>query len=352
MTVKEVFELRKQGKIEEAYEAIRPMYAVHKGKYTTLCMFWTASDILKKRLKELKELHAQGGAGADPAEVRQRAVERQKRLDEAEKIFKALLKVLPNVDNRDGKALSSILHAAVALDKEDRTFSMLSFVEQLKVEQLSDEDWKTIIAPAVAGQPSHPIPSVAQQVLTCAFHELQEQMYGDFVTRRAPLSHDEVLSSCLQVMPLLQEAMRRNPRDKHNRRYMAVVYTVMGEREKAVAIYRELLMRCHDSYLYAELAELTDEPGPKAALYCKAIQNQRQEKFRTGYRLALARLLIDRDKPRAAYELKKCVDTRKALGYHITRDVEQMQQLLTGIQPVGDAEQQDFYKRMSEKFPH
>ena len=36
MTVKEVFELRKQGKIEEAYDAIRPMYAVHKGKYTTL----------------------------------------------------------------------------------------------------------------------------------------------------------------------------------------------------------------------------------------------------------------------------------------------------------------------------
>ena len=52
MTVKDVFELRKQGKIEEAYEAIRPMYAVHKGKYTTLAMFWTASDILKKRLKE------------------------------------------------------------------------------------------------------------------------------------------------------------------------------------------------------------------------------------------------------------------------------------------------------------
>ena len=52
MTVKEVFELRKQGKIEEAYETIRPMYAVHQGKYTTLCMFWTASDILKKRVKE------------------------------------------------------------------------------------------------------------------------------------------------------------------------------------------------------------------------------------------------------------------------------------------------------------
>lgn len=325
MTVKEVFELRKQGKIEEAYEAIRPMYAVHQGKYTTLCMFWTASDILKKRIGE-------------------------KRFDEAEKIFKALLKVLPKIDDSVGKAHSSILYAAVTLSKEDRNFSMISFVEQLKVEQMSDDDWKTIIAPAVDGQPSHPIPSVAQQVLTSAFHELQEQMYGDFMTRKVPLSHDEVLTSSLKVMPLLQEAMRRNPRDKHNQRYLAVVYTIMGEREKAAAIYQQLLKRSHDSYLYAELAELTDEPGLKAALYCQAIENQRQEKFRTGYRLALARLLIDRDKPRAAYELQKCAATRKALGYHITHDIELMLQQLTGIQPVTDAEQQDFYQRMTKKF--
>ena len=31
MEVKDIFELRKQGKIEEAYNAIRPMYAAHKG---------------------------------------------------------------------------------------------------------------------------------------------------------------------------------------------------------------------------------------------------------------------------------------------------------------------------------
>ena len=215
MTVKEIFELRKQGRIEEAYEAIRPMYAVHQGKYTTLCMFWTANDILKKRVGE-------------------------QRLDEAEKIFKALLRVLPNIDDKDGRALSSILYDAVTLDKESKSFCMLDFVEQLNVEKLSDEDWKSIVAPAVAGTPSHPIPSVAQQLLTCAFRELQEQMYGDFMTKKAPLSHDEVLASSLKVMPLLQEAMRRNPRDKHNQRYMAVVYTIMGEREKAVDIYKSL----------------------------------------------------------------------------------------------------------------
>ena len=73
MTVKEVFDLRKQGRIEEAYEAIRPMYAAHKGRYTTLCMFWTAADVFKLRLD-------------------------QKRVEEAEKILEALKRMLPQVE--------------------------------------------------------------------------------------------------------------------------------------------------------------------------------------------------------------------------------------------------------------
>ena len=73
MTVKEVFDLRKQGRIEEAYEAIRPMYAQHKGRYTTLCMFWTAADVFKLRLE-------------------------QKRVDEAEKILEALKRMLPQIE--------------------------------------------------------------------------------------------------------------------------------------------------------------------------------------------------------------------------------------------------------------
>lgn len=321
MTVKEVFDLRRQGRIEEAYEAIRPMYAVHQGKYTTLCMFWTASDILKKRIKE-------------------------KRYEEAEKILKALLRILPNIEDRDGKAQSSILHAAVTLDKVDRSFCVLDFVEKLKVEQLSDEDWKTKTTTITPVSPGHLIPSVCQQLLTCAFREIHEQKDGDFMAKKNPSSHDEVLASCLKVMPLLQEAMRRNPCDRRCRRYMAMVYAIMGEREKAADIYQQLLGRSRDSYLYAELAELTDDPGRKAALYCAAILNQRQEKFRVGYRLELARLLLDRDNARAAYELQKLVETRKALGYHITRDIEEMLCKLAGIQPVTEASQEEFYGKM------
>ena len=73
MTVKDIFDLRRQGRIEEAYDAIRPMYAAHKGRYTTLCMFWTAADVFKLRLD-------------------------QHRIDEATKILEALKRMLPRVE--------------------------------------------------------------------------------------------------------------------------------------------------------------------------------------------------------------------------------------------------------------
>ena len=104
MTVKEIFDLRKQGKIEEAYEAIRPMYAAHKGRYTTLCMFWTAADVFKLRLE-------------------------QKRVDEAEKILEALKRMLPRIEeitkeldkqrDQKGKASSTAETKDVVAKKAD-----------------------------------------------------------------------------------------------------------------------------------------------------------------------------------------------------------------------------------------
>ena len=77
MTAKEVFELRKQGHQEEAYEAARCLYATDKSPYTSLAMFWTAVDMLRLCV----------GEG---------------RFDEAEKIFHALERMLPTVPDKDG----------------------------------------------------------------------------------------------------------------------------------------------------------------------------------------------------------------------------------------------------------
>lgn len=103
MTVKEIFSLRKQGKIEEAYEAIRPMYRVHKGYYTSLCMYHCAKDVFHLRLAE-------------------------GRIDEAEKIYLALQKLLvslrwqaaqgravPFIDDCDGSVAKFMAEANAKL---------------------------------------------------------------------------------------------------------------------------------------------------------------------------------------------------------------------------------------------
>ena len=314
MEVKDIFEMRKQGRIEEAYDAIRPMYAVHKGKYTTLAMFWTASDMVKKRLSE-------------------------KRVEEAQKIFEALLRVLPSIDDRDGKAHAAVVNAALRLGKEVENFSMLQFLEQFGTEHLTEADWKPVMPekkePPSPGTRVFPLPSNALRMLTMGFHDLQ----------RSPTPE-----RALKVMPLLQEAIRRHPRDKNVVRHMAQVYVIMQEPAKATELYRQLLTRYHDSWLYAELAELTEEPGERAALLILAITHQRQEKFRSGYHLQLAQLLMGRDNTRAAYELNRCLAIRQQQGFHNTHEIEELRRSLAGVQPASEASQQEFYSKMKLKY--
>lgn len=77
MTAKEVFELRKQGHLEEAYEAARSLYATDKSPYTSLAMFWTAVDILRLKVSE-------------------------GHLDEAERLFAALNRLVSTIPDKDG----------------------------------------------------------------------------------------------------------------------------------------------------------------------------------------------------------------------------------------------------------
>ncbi len=76
MEVRDIFALRKAGKIEEAYNLIREKYKTYHGHYTSLCMFWCASDVLQLRLEE-------------------------GRFDEARQIFLALEHMLPNLPDDD-----------------------------------------------------------------------------------------------------------------------------------------------------------------------------------------------------------------------------------------------------------
>lgn len=92
MTVKEVFLLRKQGHVEEAYDAIRSLYAVDKEPYTSIAMFLTATDILKKRLQEGKT-------------------------SEANKIFMAKERMLPQIHDEKGWVRKCFENCQTLIDK-------------------------------------------------------------------------------------------------------------------------------------------------------------------------------------------------------------------------------------------
>lgn len=113
MTVRDIFELRRQGRIEEAYKAIRPMYAAHKGKYTSLCMFWTASDIFKLRLE-------------------------QERVNDAYLIFQALKHVLPYINDSDGKAMAFMQYAARRLAKVRKSEEEITEAPQPITQELTE----------------------------------------------------------------------------------------------------------------------------------------------------------------------------------------------------------------------
>ena len=99
MTVKEIFELRKEGRVEEAYNAILPMYKVHHGKYTSLAMFWCAVDMMNLLL----------GKAVDQTDQSLNA------LHEAEKIYLSLQRLAPKIYDELGACQQTVLNLGEAL---------------------------------------------------------------------------------------------------------------------------------------------------------------------------------------------------------------------------------------------
>ena len=93
MTAKEIFELRRQGRKEEAFEEARLLYATDKSGYASAAMFWTATDILRSRAHE-------GKTG------------------EAKKIMMALERLLPNVPDKDGWVEEAMSRCRSLLEKD------------------------------------------------------------------------------------------------------------------------------------------------------------------------------------------------------------------------------------------
>lgn len=94
-TIQEIFEMRKNGQFEQAYQTVLPMYREHHGHYTTLCMFWTATDVMRLRIEAGK-------------------------CDEAEQIFASLRNLYPSLQDRDRSAARTLNRLALLLATKEQ----------------------------------------------------------------------------------------------------------------------------------------------------------------------------------------------------------------------------------------
>ena len=298
MDVKDVFELRRQGRTEDAYAAILPLYAAHKGHYTTIAMFWVGVDMMRLRYQ-------------------------QRHLEEAYKIFKSLMRLYPTMKDTDLKGQSAMMRAAIQVFEHNNSFSMLDFITHWDITRLTEDDWKG------TQHEGFVTPSTGMRIVGKVFKEVAANPTVDMALRAAPI---------------LAEALKHSPYNRDNQRYKAIIYQIMGKKDKAINIYRHLISRSKKSTLFQELATLIDDERYKIALLCKAITLQRDEKFRQRMRFTLAELLFRQDKARARYELDKCLEARRQAGFTITWAMQNLTASLSEVNPVSDADQKAYYR--------
>ena len=213
--------------------------------------------------------------------------------------------------------------------KVDDGFDVLEVVSKMEVEKLPEDAWEDY----EDKQHQH-VPSPALQLLTLAYLQLK---------------CEPTVGRALQMMPLLQLAVSRYPEGEDVRRYSAFVYMIMGEPTKAISLYNKILQHRHEPRLYAELADIIDDPCYKAGLLCKAIEHESREAYRTGYRLDLAQLLLGKEDGHAAYELQRCIANRQSQGSPLSSQMLAMQARLQGVAPATEAEQQAFYRKVTSQ---
>lgn len=297
MEVRDVFAMRKDGRVEEAYAAISDIYAVHHGPHTNLCMFWCSSDMLKLRVKE-------------------------NNAKEARRLLGQMVKIYPDIKDDDGRAARAISKGALAMDKMVKDFNLVFFMPWFN--KLTDEDWKPYIVD------NHRVPSLGQQVVNHLMKDIQTRSV-DYINN---------------VAALFGTAMQKAPHDKQNLRHYAQVHSFLGNSGKALETYKSLLHRYHDSYLYAELAKLVSDDTQKIALYCQAIVNQRREEFRAKYHLELALLLLKQNLiGRAAYEMGRCVEIRIKYNHPVTPFIQHQLDRVRDTTPVTGIDEQTLYNR-------
>ena len=380
MTIKEITELRKSGRLEEAMAAAENEFAQNANRYTVSALFWCLNEKSKRqqgdeviatfeRMKSLYEnycpddefmqkslasleprtvphyreldeiVSAKGGSDAVGACREVLRWHREEGLDS--RLYPKLgwliyyaLRQLPGGDALARKSLlnsyfglnlpkpsslhSCILAEAIRLEKDvPLEFRIRDFIHIWGLENLREEDWKQF-----STANGNVVSSNVEKLIAVYAKELK--------TDGVEASQD--------FSSLVDRALTRFPKNENMPLYKATVLISQGRSGEAVEYYKKMILGSPSKYyLWQHIAELVDEADIKVGLLCKALMCGDNDEYVGSVRLSLAHLLSQRGMAaNAKYELERYQSTYQRKGWGLKSKFWEAFNPLAGVEAAAD----------------
>ena len=185
---------------------------------------------------------------------------------------------------------------------EEKTAEILSAVDKWGMHNFKDDDW---IREKDKSDETKEYPSLVEKVIKRYFLALK--------TIGLKNASDDFIS-------LLKQSVNKF-KDEQTERNLAFIYVAKNQEEKALTIYRQLLLKLNRFYVWKELSDVVDNENLKISALCKAVLSEPKEEFLGEIHLILARLLIDKGlEPEAKCELNTYYNTYQKNGWKIKNE--------------------------------
>lgn len=188
MIVNDVLELRRVGRIEEAYASIRSLYAKNKEGETASAMFWIAVDVFRKRVEE-------------------------HRLDEAQKILLALQRMLPLLSgNSYSDAISdcqSLLDPSIHRPDKSEHLKMGEWGEELAAAYLLEKGYVVLERDWRSGH--RDIDIIARKNELIVFVEVKTRRNDEYVSPQLAVDKNKQRNLLLAINHYIKSRRINNP---------------------------------------------------------------------------------------------------------------------------------------------
>ena len=207
---------------------------------------------------------------------------------------------------------------------EERNNEIIAAADKWGLQNFSDEDWQREKDKDDNGKE---YPSLVEKLIKRYLEALKSIGFHN--------ANDQFVSLLVQATDKYK--------DEQTERNLALIYASRDEKEKALAIYRKLLLTLNRFYVWKELADIADDNDLKISALCKAILSEPKDEFLGEVHLSLAKLLTANGLYcQAKRELETCRETYERNKWKLKSEYNDLLSKLP-IDTISSKDNREFY---------